>query len=818
MKKAISLFLSLVMVLTITAGIDLSVYAQTNPTIYSEMDLDKVDSGSTIRVPVSIKNNTGILGWKLMFDYDADVLTPISVDYGDVISGGIQDNIEGDMIPGSINVYWAGSDNEDYNGIMFYINFEVNQSAVGNTKIDITYSPEDTFDTDFNDVHLDCQPINLSIANNAYSQYAKINASAEDVTAGDDLQLKLNISEINSVTKTNVIVEYNANNFEFKSVSSANGITVKNTDNNGKLTLDISGITSTANDTDFVTVTFKCKDKAMSGNYDFAVSSADKGIICKGCSVKVKPSATSEIAEIYADDVTAKYNDEITIPIYIDNNHGIMGYRLDFTYDTNLLQPLSTICGTDFANGGQFNDSIGVKDGEFKVLWNNVDEKFANGILLNLKFKVLTDEKIDTAITMTYSQPDTFNEKYEDVVFNCKSINVSLNNHQHSYTAVVTDPTCTEKGYTTYTCSCGDTYIDDETAALGHSYGEYVSNNDATYESDGTKTAVCSRCGAKDTIVDEGSKLVREPDLTIFKIDSASLTLQNSIRMNFLIKKSNLNEFENPYVVFECEGVNKTTTVTGYTEQGDYYVFSFPGIYSNMMNNKVTATLFAIYKENGKEYSSASKSLSVKEYCYKVLNAYASINTAQVKKLKTLIVDLLNYGAASQVYTNTQINSLVNADLTDVQKSWGTAETPELVSITNRNYKTIPNPTSSWSAAALSVKDSVKVTGTFTAENIENVTVKITCAGKTYEYTKDDFTVNSNGSYNVICGEIKASQMSEEILMTVYDNDVQCSNTLRFSIESYAYVIHNSAYAGSNLDKLTQAMMRYGKSAEAYIA
>ncbi len=40
--------------------------------------------------------------------------------------------------------------------------------------------------------------------------------------------------------------------------------------------------------------------------------------------------------------------------------------------------------------------------------------------------------------------------------------------HEHSYINNVTAPTCTEKGYTTYTCSCGDTYTGDEVAALGH--------------------------------------------------------------------------------------------------------------------------------------------------------------------------------------------------------------------------------------------------------------------------------------------------------------------------------------------------------------
>ncbi|MBE6824412.1 MAG: hypothetical protein E7513_03595 [Ruminococcaceae bacterium] len=39
----------------------------------------------------------------------------------------------------------------------------------------------------------------------------------------------------------------------------------------------------------------------------------------------------------------------------------------------------------------------------------------------------------------------------------------------HDYTAVVTDPTCEDKGYTTHTCSrCDDTYIDSYVDALGH--------------------------------------------------------------------------------------------------------------------------------------------------------------------------------------------------------------------------------------------------------------------------------------------------------------------------------------------------------------
>ena len=42
--------------------------------------------------------------------------------------------------------------------------------------------------------------------------------------------------------------------------------------------------------------------------------------------------------------------------------------------------------------------------------------------------------------------------------------------HTHQYTAVVTAPTCTADGYTTYTCSCGDSYVSDRVAATGHNF------------------------------------------------------------------------------------------------------------------------------------------------------------------------------------------------------------------------------------------------------------------------------------------------------------------------------------------------------------
>lgn len=78
--------------------------------------------------------------------------------------------------------------------------------------------------------------------------------------------------------------------------------------------------------------------------------------------------------------------------------------------------------------------------------------------------------------------------------------------HVHNYTAAVTKAaTCAEEGVTTYTCSCGHSYTE-PIAKTAHSFGDYIYNDDATTEADGTKTAICSICGKTDTVTAEGTK------------------------------------------------------------------------------------------------------------------------------------------------------------------------------------------------------------------------------------------------------------------------------------------------------------------------
>ena len=67
--------------------------------------------------------------------------------------------------------------------------------------------------------------------------------------------------------------------------------------------------------------------------------------------------------------------------------------------------------------------------------------------------------------------------------------------HTHQYESVVTDPTCTEGGCTTWTCACGDSYVTDETEATGHKY----------------ENGSCVNCGAKKPV---GPVIVQQPQNT----------------------------------------------------------------------------------------------------------------------------------------------------------------------------------------------------------------------------------------------------------------------------------------------------------------
>ena len=113
----------------------------------------------------------------------------------------------------------------------------------------------------------------------------------------------------------------------------------------------------------------------------------------------------------------------------------------------------------------------------------------------------------DTSVSVTIKRRelhcnvtvDAINTKYASYSSSSYASFRCVEAHEHSYTAVVTAPTCTEKGYTTHTCACGDSYVDTYVDALGHAWDSGTVTKQPTATETGVRTYTCTRCSVTKT-------------------------------------------------------------------------------------------------------------------------------------------------------------------------------------------------------------------------------------------------------------------------------------------------------------------------------
>lgn len=116
-------------------------------------------------------------------------------------------------------------------------------------------------------------------------------------------------------------------------------------------------------------------------------------------------------------------------------------------------------------------------------------------------------------------------------------------NGKHSYSSVVTEPTCTEQGYTTYTCHCGESYVGDYVSSTGHTPGEWEVTAPATSLADGTKVLKCSVCS---TVLDTQS-IPKLGCVNSVSIDNLSMQYKTSATFAPVIVADNGVEYSVTY-------------------------------------------------------------------------------------------------------------------------------------------------------------------------------------------------------------------------------------------------------------------------------
>lgn len=137
------------------------------------------------------------------------------------------------------------------------------------------------------------------------------------------------------------------------------------------------------------------------------------------------------------------------------------------------------------------NVSITGNDADkFELSWDNTTTIRPNGTI-KVTVKPANDLAVNAYQATLSVSADNVNAVTTDLQFTVS---------EHDYNVVVTPPTCTEKGYTTYTCkNCSHSYIGDEVNPKGHNWGEWEIIDSPTCEQDGLKTHTCIDCGVSET-------------------------------------------------------------------------------------------------------------------------------------------------------------------------------------------------------------------------------------------------------------------------------------------------------------------------------
>lgn len=80
-----------------------------------------------------------------------------------------------------------------------------------------------------------------------------------------------------------------------------------------------------------------------------------------------------------------------------------------------------------------------------------------------------------------------------------KTEEIEASGHSWDEGKITTEPTCTEKGVKTYTCTkCSQTKTE-EVPATGHDWGEWTVTKEATENEEGEEARECKNCGEKET-------------------------------------------------------------------------------------------------------------------------------------------------------------------------------------------------------------------------------------------------------------------------------------------------------------------------------
>ena len=261
----------------------------------------------------------------------------------------------------------------------------------------------------------------------------------------------------------------------------------------------------------------------------------------------------------------------------------------------------------------------------------------------------------------------------------------------------------------------------------------------------------------------------------------------------------------------------RTLLPTAYTIGGAAYDrFDYNGIGASMMGDSLTATLHFVY--DGAAYSRDLGTHDLKQY------ALGRLRNSASEDYRTLMADLLSYGAAAQTYLGYRNNAPVNVDLNDTEKT-----------LTNRAYAPLTGAqddgdTGTYPAAITQKEfrlgDKIALylaTDLDKDSDLSDVTLRIRytdrlgnaverrVSGATFAYSE------AAGGYTVYFDELKASELRSVLTLTLVRGGTQISRTVQYSFDTYVESLF-AAGIDPAYKALLENTLRYADSARKYFA
>lgn len=413
---------------------------------------------------------------------------------------------------------------------------------------------------------------------------------------------------------------------------------------------------------------------------------------------------------------------------------------------------------------------------------------------------------------------------------------------------VTTEPTTTTTGVKTYTCTfdgCGATRTEElpkkEDAHVHHYTWTYDDSklyyNKLSDRCDGELVGTCE-CG--------DVKREAATNTSLLRCNSYSLVLDSSLTIDFRMSKKNVTSFNNIVVkantLFTKNDKGELTPIV-FTEPDssvDTYYHYNVGVWPQYVKDNVDVVAYStVTASDGQtvEVWGPTYSRAVKTYTDSYVtnpSYYGPSAPAKIRALATICVNILNYAAAAQVYSNTDVNNLANADLNEDVKKLAGDDISSFTSVKNYNAEPLENPSARFCGYSLALEEAVIPRMSFAIKkdmDIDNIEIRATINGRTTSYSTADANADKeiklyNGNANGALGAEKryyfffpgayANEMTDTIKFAIYDKTTgnQLSSVCTYSVESYPGEVYTSA--PTNLKNLLMAILKYGNSAKVY--